>query len=505
MNRKILLQVTAPAIIIGLLLFGTCLMSAWYLDQLQTNLSNILYQNVASLDAAQQLEIELRQLRFHCFLYLISPQADLLDEIHADDQRFEGELTRARAAATLPIEHDLIREIDEGYERYRKEFEKTRAEVARAGPHRDLQQMAYGNPVRHIVDPCRKLLRLNEDIMNGTFQESSRISQRLRLVMLFLGLGGPVGGLILGYGIARGLSRYLYQLSVRVQDMAQRLELDVASVSLAADGDIGHLDKQLQHVVQRVEEVAERLQRHQRELLRAEQLAAVGQLAASVAHEVRNPLTAVKMLVEAALQGRTRKPLQEEDLRVIHGAVASLEQTVQSFLDFARLPTPRRSAGDLRDVVSQAVELVRARARQQAVQTEVRCPERPVPGNVDHGQLGTVLVNLFLNALDAMPQGGRMTVELKVSGRTGAQLTVADTGPGIPAEMNGRLFTPFASSKPTGTGLGLSLSRRIVEEHGGRLTGGNRPEGGACFTIFLPASALEANPARAAGSGRMAR
>ena len=141
--------------------------------------------------------------------------------------------------------------------------------------------------------------------------------------------------------------------------MAQRLDQDVASVRIVADGDIKHLDQQLEHVVQRVEEVAERLQRHQREMLRAEQLAAVGQLAASVAHEVRNPLTAVKMLVEAGLRPRNATPVTREDLLVMHRELDRLEHTVQDFLDFARLPAPRRTRCDLRKVVGQVIDLVR--------------------------------------------------------------------------------------------------------------------------------------------------
>src|SRR5262249_39238662 len=149
--------------------------------------------------------------------------------------------------------------------------------------------------------------------------------------MLLLGIIGPISGLVCGYGIALGLSRSIYQLSVRVQDISQRLEQDVGSVSIAPGGDIQNLDRQLQHVVRRVEEVAQRLQRHQRDMLRAEQLSAVGQLAASVAHEVRNPLTSVKMLVEAALRAQRRRPLSEDDLQVMHGEIVRLEQTVQNF------------------------------------------------------------------------------------------------------------------------------------------------------------------------------
>ena len=113
-------------------------------------------------------------------------------------------------------------------------------------------------------------------------------------------------------------------------------------------------------------------------------------------------------------------------------------------------------------------------------------PDRPVVGFVDRGQFATVLVNLLLNALDAMPKGGRLEVELEAAENGGARLAVRDTGSGIPPEMAGRLFTPFATTKPTGTGLGLSLSSRILKEHGGDVTAGNRPEGGASFVVTLP-------------------
>jgi signal transduction histidine kinase len=261
--------------------------------------------------------------------------------------------------------------------------------------------------------------------------------------------------------------------------------IDVARVTVAADGDLGQMDQQLQRVVRRVEEVMERLRRHHWEMLRAEQLAAVGQLAAGVAHEVRNPLTGMKLLVEAALRPRNRTLLSDEDLRVIHGEITRLEETVQNFLSFARLPALQRHRCDLREAVTRSADLVRARARRQGVDLLLALPEQPVDVDLDAGQFSTVLVNLFLNALDVMPRGGRLGVELAADGRA-CRLRVTDTGPGIAPEMSRRLFSPFASTKPTGTGLGLSVSRRIVEEHGGQVAGANRPGGGACFTITLP-------------------
>jgi signal transduction histidine kinase len=507
MNRRIFFQVAGPALVIGLVMLAACLAGAWYISRLQKNLASILSQNVASLDAAQRLEIKLRQLRFHSFLYLIDPRHAPLKPIHDDHVAFEEALRRARDLAadphSPPRSREYVRRIEEGYRQYRRELSQRETQPsARRGPPRDFQRWVDEHPVRHIVEPCKKLLRVNKEMMDETARESERVSRQARWTMLLVGCVGPAAGLIIGFGVARGLSRSIYRLSVRVQDMAQRLDHKVASVSIAADGDIRHLDQQLDYIVRQVEEVAERLQRHQRDMLRAEQLAAVGQLAAGVAHEVRNPLTSVNMLVESALRSRNRKPLTLEDLQVIHGEIARLEQTVQGFLDFARPPTLHRSPVPLPEVIGQAVDLVRARARGQQVEIVAGSAGELAPVAVDRSQFCNVLVNLFLNALDAMPNGGRLEIDLEPAPGGGALIRVADTGPGIPADILPRLFTPFASSKSTGTGLGLSISRRIIEEHGGDLSGGNRPDGGAVFTIRLPASAAaDGKPGASAPGG----
>jgi two-component system, NtrC family, sensor histidine kinase HydH len=499
MNRKILFQVTAPAILVGLLLAGTCLVSAWYIQRLQRNLSRILSQNVASLEAALELENKVRQLRFHTLLYLARPSAGARDVIRQDEHYFEEALEKARQSANTPQEVEYVEKIARGYAQYRDEMAGLRQQVKLHGPIKDLHLLTAINPIQHVVQPCEDLYYSSQEQLKVSSRDTERASSQAQLALLFLGVGGPLGGGLIGYGIVRGLTRTIAQLSVRVQDVVHRLDgplgadgngaggklIDVAQVTVSPGDDLGGLDRQMQHVVRRVEEVTERLQRHHWEMLRAEQLAAVGQLAAGVAHEVRNPLTGMKLLVEAALRPGKRKPLSEEDLEVIHGEITRLEETVGNFLAFARLPAPQRQVCDLREALARPLDLVRARARQQQVRLTVETPGQAVPVSLDAGQFGTVLVNLLLNALDAMPRGGELRVELEADERE-CRLRVRDTGPGIAPEIAGRLFTPFASTKPTGTGLGLSLSRRIVEEHGGTITATNQPEGGACFTITLP-------------------
>jgi signal transduction histidine kinase len=499
MNHKILIRVTAPAVLIGLLVLGACVAGAWYINRLQANLANILSQNVNSLQGAQELEIRVRQLRFHTLLYLMEPTAKRLQRVADDHEHFEDALESVRKTANTPEEQQCVATIASAYKQYRTEQGQLRDSAVAGQPPADVNKLVDSHPISRVVEPCQELLRLNREQLGRMAEESRRASEQGSLALLLLGLAGPVGGAVMGFGVARGLSRSIYRLSVRVQDVAQRLDRDVGSVSVVADGDIHNLDRQLQHIVRRVEEVAERLQQNQRQLLRAEQLSAVGQLAAGVAHEVRNPLAGIKLLVESALRSRNSKPLNLEDLEVIHREVARLEQTVQGFLNFARPPTPQRSRCDLREVVQQASELVGARARQQRVEIKVTAPGEAVATFVDRAQLGTVLVNLFLNALEAMPQGGRLDVGLEVTADCGVRLTVADNGPGIAPQLAGRLFTPFTTTKPTGTGLGLSISGRIVEEHGGCISAANRPGGGACFVISLPSPPQETSHVHVAG------
>lgn len=489
MNRRIVLQVTAPTVLIGLLLFGSSMAGVWSINRLQRNLANILSENVTSLQAAQELEIRLRQLRFHSFMYQIDPQPPRMDQVRSDERAFEEALAEARRAAYSPEEKVVVAAIETGYTLYREEIEDgPKPELT---TRKDIIGWADRHPVRHLTHPCHELLRINKEAMAETALESESVSQKARVAMILLGILGPLSGLISGYGIARGLSRSISRLIVRLQDVREHLDRDVASVKLAPGFGAGDIDRQLDLVVARVREVAQQVQQQQRDIIRAEQLAAVGQLAASVAHEVRNPLTGIKLLVGATINANNQPPLSLDDLQVIHAEIIRMEQTAQGLLDFARPPQVQRSPSDLREVVHQALDLMRSRANQQRVEIRPTLPDHPVTADVDRGQLVNVLVNLLMNSLDAMPHGGAVDVTLTEEAGEAAEIRVRDFGSGLSREMLDRLFIPFASSKPTGTGLGLSICKRAIEGHGGRVVGRNAPGGGAEFAIVLPLHAEE--------------
>jgi signal transduction histidine kinase len=489
-RSSILWQVAGPALITGAVLIATGLGSAWAIYRLQTNLASIQRESVASLLASLELERYTRQLRYHSLLYLSRPNKETAEAIEKDEAAFVEALGRARESANDEDEKTRLEEITVGFERYRDEMALLREQVDRSGPLTDFPSLAANHPIRHIVNLCHDLGQSNARELEETARDSRQVSGWSELALILLALGGPVGGLLAGYGAGRALERRIARLSVMVRDAVGRISADDSgrdefTLQVARGEDLEDVDRDVQELVGRVEKVLLRLQKQGKEMRRAEQLAAAGQLAAGVAHEVRNPLTGMKILVEAAIRPNRPRTLTAEDLRVIHGEITRMEAIVQHFLDFARPPALSRSVADLREVVWPAIDLVRARARQQGVLLEADLPHDEVPTDIDAGQFRAVVVNLLLNGLDAMPGGGRLVVRVVTSTRT-AQLEVEDSGAGVAPEMAGRLFQPFASTKPTGTGLGLSLSRRIVEEHGGRIEGGKASLGGARFVIELP-------------------
>jgi signal transduction histidine kinase len=237
--------------------------------------------------------------------------------------------------------------------------------------------------------------------------------------------------------------------------------------------------------------VVERLQRSQREALRAEQLAAVGQMAAGIAHELRNPLMSMKILVQSAAAQSTAVSLGGRDLAVLEEEIVRLERLTHTFLDFARPPQLDKRPFELQSLLQDTVALLSGRAHEQEVGIHCESPSVPVLIEADCGQIRQVVLNLLLNALEAVPHDGQICVRLETTRRTataprGAVIHVSDSGPGLPADLGEEIFTPFVSTKATGIGLGLSICKRIVEAHGGEITASNRPEGGATFLVHLP-------------------
>jgi signal transduction histidine kinase len=225
--------------------------------------------------------------------------------------------------------------------------------------------------------------------------------------------------------------------------------------------------------------------RREREMLRAEQLALVAQIATGVAHEIRNPLTSVKMLIQANREEEGGQPLSQEDLQIIEAEIRRMERCLQTFLDYARPSKPERKPTDLSVLLKRTITLVQARAARQNVELRFQPPAEPFHVEVDPGQIQQIMLNLAINALDAMPQGGVVEIALRRQTEH-VEITMLDSGPGITETMLAQLFQPFVTEKESGVGLGLVVSRRIAEDHGGSLLLQNHSRGGARAILRLP-------------------
>lgn len=225
-----------------------------------------------------------------------------------------------------------------------------------------------------------------------------------------------------------------------------------------------------------------RWQDFQKQAARVERLAALGSVAAAVAHEVKNPLASMRIHLDLL---RGRLPGNEKDsIEILGTELDRLNQTVSQLLSYARPRPPLFGPVDARELLSWTASMTATPCRLAAVNlswaAEANCP--PIWG--DGQQLKQVMLNLVLNAVAAQPDGGSVRLEAFRSGQNVA-LRVEDTGPGIPAELLERIFDPFFTTRPEGTGLGLSIVHRIVEGHGGRIDV-ESPGQKTVFTVTLP-------------------
>lgn len=223
-----------------------------------------------------------------------------------------------------------------------------------------------------------------------------------------------------------------------------------------------------------------------RERLRqSEKLAALGKLSAGLAHELRNPLNTVSMLLYAMVREMPMDGPLAVDLQVMQGELQRMSLLIEQFLEFARPRPPHFQRERLDEIMEETLLLIGPEARTRGVMLYKEWAAGLPSVWVDGTQIKQVYLNLLLNALQAMPQGGKLLVRLHTS--NGSLLTaIADEGEGIQPEVRANLFQPFFTTKQGGTGLGLSISQRIIEGHNGRLRLLSRPGAGTTAIVRLP-------------------
>jgi two-component system NtrC family sensor kinase len=224
-------------------------------------------------------------------------------------------------------------------------------------------------------------------------------------------------------------------------------------------------------------------------LTRAERMAAVGQMAANVAHQVGTPLNLISGYVQMVREGNTDARTKER-LEIVERQIQQVTNVLRSMLDHARVRSPRELV-DVSSILRSACDTARSQLALSGVDLQMKIDAGLPAIEADATQLELVLINLIKNSLDAMPYGGTLSISASEV-ETGVELTVTDTGTGIPPEMLARVFEPWVTSKKVGqgTGLGLAIAREVIEAHGGTISIHNLDDGGAVVTIHLPRVAV---------------
>ncbi|MBA4020467.1 MAG: hypothetical protein C0483_25180 [Pirellula sp.] len=530
LNSRLLLKIALPMTALSLLLLTVGITAAWHVQKQQSESSDLITREVHGLIAAEDLFTTMREIRRELDLLLRTHARKHLDNVDAFLIDARHHIDAARAAARTEEESKIVSIIDDGFAHFLVEYEKLRTLPKSNATDTQYARLCDEILTDEILVPARSCIDFNTHVVDRTMEVANVNAKHMRVGFLLLGVTGGAAGLLIGLSLARAVSRSIVQLDVSVRSVAGKL-IEVGgpsggAVRISHYSNVQSLNVGFSHIEREITQVVELLHRKETELLRSEQLAVVGQLAAGMAHELRNPLMPIKVLVQSTLARPGEVSLPRRQLQIVDEELTRLEQSIQAFLDFARPPELVMNRLDVGAMLFQAVDLVYPKAHQQEVELHCVLPRGDFFINGDRTQLKQLLLNLLLNSIDALSEGGLVHIvleppeppaerpsrassvdseqdALRVASdavRDDSHLTIRiyDSGPGFPEELIPKIFEPFVTTKDTGTGLGLTICRQIVQGHHGTITARNRRPHGAEFCIRLPYSPHAAAPAERA-------
>ncbi len=461
---------------------GGGLLSFWYSFQTNSFFDVVVNENLAALQAADGLETSLVMQKGYLTYFFQDGDEGWLKDLEARHRGFLEWLAKARQWADTPEDQAVLGEVE--------------AEYAKLKALRDRVVLLYKDGQAEkgyqLHQEARllffKILSLAQEFRRGhedRIEAAQKIISRRARMMSGLALAATPLTLF--------LSGFLAFMLLRQVLGPIRVLADQASSPHNRSGDVDEV-KALRHglanLIEDADHTKSELQSSRMQLMQAAKMASVGKLAASVAHSIRNPLTAVKMRLFSLERSLSLSEVQRDDFKVISDEIRHIDTIVRNFLEFSRRPKLNMQAVSASAVVDAALELVRPRMESYWIQLALERQDRLPVINADVDQLKEALVNLLFNSSEAVAEDGRITVAESQDPDSplgpAVLIRIMDNGPGVPESLQGQIFQPFFSTKDEGTGLGLSIASRIVEEHGGLLDYVTPQAGGACFIITLP-------------------
>jgi nitrogen fixation/metabolism regulation signal transduction histidine kinase len=307
--------------------------------------------------------------------------------------------------------------------------------------------------------------------------------QHIRAIAYGVAAGGILFAIVCSLWIAARVSRPIERLAAAAEEVASgNWETRVPD---RGRDEVGVLARSFNHMTGQLVSQRERL-------VQTERVAAWRELARRLAHELKNPLFPLQLTVENLVRARALPEAEfdevfKESTQTLGMEIANLKTIIARFSDFSKMPKPELERMDAQDSVERVRALYEAAGDKglARIRFEVELAAEPMPIDADPELLHRALSNLVLNAMDAMPDGGTLTLAAKTRG-DGVEIRVSDSGAGMTPEECERLFTPYYTTKEHGTGLGLAIVQSVVADHGGTIAVESRTGGGATFVITLP-------------------
>lgn len=382
-------------------------------------------------------------------------------------------LVMTKAAETLPLDAGVLFVRDEPSQQYRVAISHN------IPPDKiDSITFAFNEGVPGWVVQNRQPLLVDD----------ARIDERVHPIVVAEGVLSVLAVPLITHAQVTGVLTLFSQTSTHAFDQSTlqlaQVFADQSAVFLENARLVGELRQSAAELEQRVEERTRQLKEKQAQIIQAEKMAAVGRLAASMAHEINNPLQAITLHLQL-IGDEMQSPETARQLNIVQQEFNRIAGIVERLLDFQRPQAGEMQPIDILATLESVLTLADKQLERTGIDLVRQLPvELPLVAAVE-SQMKQVFLNLVLNAAEEMPEGGTLTI---TAGHEDDEIYIdfADTGPGLDEETSAQIFEPFFTTKADGSGLGLAISHEIVANHDGTLTVTNRPGGGAVFTVALP-------------------
>lgn len=314
----------------------------------------------------------------------------------------------------------------------------------------------------------------------------AEIRQTLLWLVMIHGLG-----LLIGIGMAILLARRITNPLKKLAEGTEKISKGDFSqkIDIASQDEIGDLAQSFNEMSHQLLLTRERMEEAHQKLIQAEKLASIGRLAAGIAHEIRNPLTSVKLNIQKLLQGNRLDETEEEHLNLSQRGITQMEKFVKELLNFTRGSELNLERFSIEQIVDEAVKMIADSLELKKVTLERNLKEGLPQVLVDGDKLRQVFLNILRNAYEAVEEGGKINISLshlQDDSRGKIRVLISDNGCGIPEHAREVIFELFYTTKSSGIGLGLANARKIIEEHKGSIKVRNKEGKGASFEILIP-------------------